>query len=89
LAKGLVNAKLTIPVRYSVVLHQLAEAVAMYEVTRYQPPFIFVTSRRTGETYKFGLDNDGALLPDPISIDSGHARRTAIQYLDQKARRPS
>jgi len=67
----------------------MAECVAMFEVTSYQPPFIFVTSRRTGETYKFGLGHDGALLPDATSIDSGHARQSAIQYLDQKTRRPS
>jgi hypothetical protein len=62
----------------------MAECVAMFEVTSYQPPFIFVTSRRTGETYKFGLGHDGALSPDATSIDSGHARQSAIQYLDQR-----
>jgi hypothetical protein len=33
----------------------------MFEVTKFEPPLIFVTSRRTGETYSFLIENNGAL----------------------------
>jgi|HubBroStandDraft_4_1064222.scaffolds.fasta_scaffold107271_1 hypothetical protein len=56
----------------------------MFEVTRYEPPEIFVTSRRTGETYKFSVGVDGA-VNDEIPYDRD-ARRTAILYLAQRAR---
>ena len=36
----------------------------MFEVTRYEPPEIFVTSRRTGETYKFSVGGDGAVIDE-------------------------
>ena len=29
----------------------------MFEVTRYEPPHVFVTKRQTGETYKFSVGN--------------------------------
>ena len=57
----------------------------MFEVTRYEPPEIFVTSRRTGETYKFSVGVDGA-VNDEIRLDQGDARRAAITYLAQRAR---
>jgi hypothetical protein len=56
----------------------------MFEVTEYEPPHIFVRSRRTGETYKFLVGNDGALVDRASSFDPGDARRAAIAYLIQK-----
>ncbi len=52
----------------------------MFEVTRYEPPEIFVTSRRTGETYKFCVGGDGAVI-DELLLDERDARRAAIVYL--------
>ena len=57
----------------------------MFEVTRYEPPEIFVTSRRTGETYKFSVGVDGAVI-DEVLVDERDARRAAIVYLAQRAR---
>ena len=57
----------------------------MFEVTRYDPPEIFVTSRRTGETYKFSVGVDGAVI-DEVLFDERDARRAAIVYLAQRAR---
>jgi hypothetical protein len=57
----------------------------MFEVTKYEPPQIFVTSRRTGETYKFLVGIDGA-VNDETLFDQGDARRTAMTYLAQRAR---
>jgi hypothetical protein len=57
----------------------------MFEVTKYEPPQIFVTSRRTGETYKFLVGIDGA-VNDEALFDQGDARRAAITYLAQRAR---
>jgi hypothetical protein len=57
----------------------------MFEVTKYEPPQIFVTSRRTGETYKFLVGIDGA-VNDETFFDQGDARRAAIIYLAQRAR---
>ena len=58
----------------------------MFEVTGYEHPDIFVRSRRTGETYKFLVGNDGALVHDGVRFDQGDARRTAIEYLFQRGR---
>jgi hypothetical protein len=57
----------------------------MFEVTRYEPPLVFVTKRQTGETYKFLLGMDGA-VKDEVLFDQGDARRVAINYLAQRAR---
>jgi hypothetical protein len=57
----------------------------MFEVTKYDPPQIFVTSRRTGETYKFSVGSDGA-VNDEARFDQGDARRAAITYLARTAR---
>jgi hypothetical protein len=57
----------------------------MFEVTRYEPPHVFVTKRQTGETYKFSVGIDGAVNDDAL-FDQGDARRTAITYLAQRAR---
>lgn len=53
----------------------------MFEVVRYQHPEIFVTSRRTGETYRFLVRDDGTLAHDGTSFEQGEARRAAIAYL--------
>jgi hypothetical protein len=57
----------------------------MFEVTKYEPPQIFVTSRQTGETYKFSVGIDGG-VNDEALFDQGDARRAAIIYLAQRAR---
>jgi hypothetical protein len=57
----------------------------MFEVTRYEPPQVFVTKRQTGETYKLLVGNDGA-VNDEAFFDQGDARRAAIIYLAQRAR---
>ncbi len=58
----------------------------MFEVAKYEPPQIFVTSRRTGETYMFLVGVDGAVTYEEVSLDQENARRTAIEYLAQRAR---
>jgi hypothetical protein len=57
----------------------------MFEVTRYEPPLVFVTKRQTGETYKFSVSIDGAVNGETL-FDQGDARRAAINYLAQRAR---
>ena len=37
----------------------------MFEVTKYERPEIFVTCRRTGETYKFAVDTIGTTDHEP------------------------
>jgi hypothetical protein len=56
----------------------------MFEVTRYDHPHIFVTCRRTGETYRFLVGTDGELVHDGLRFDIGDARRKAIQYLFER-----
>jgi hypothetical protein len=58
----------------------------MFEVVRYAHPEIFVTCRRTGDTYKFQIREDGTLAHDGTSFDQGEARRIAIAYLFHKRR---
>ena len=57
----------------------------MFEVVRYVHPQIFVTSRRTGETYRFHVEEDGTLAHDGTRFDQGEARRVAIAYLFSEA----
>jgi hypothetical protein len=57
----------------------------MFEVTRYEPPHVFVTKRQTGETYKFSVGSDGA-VNDEALFDEAAARRAAITYLARRAR---
>jgi len=59
----------------------------MFEVTAYKPPYIFVTSRRTGETYRFEIGDDGAIVNDGLRFDLGDPRRTAIAFLYRRAKR--
>ncbi len=58
----------------------------MFEVTKYDPPHIFVTSRRTGETYIFLVKEDGAVAHHGEHFDQGDPRRAAIAYLAQTKR---
>jgi hypothetical protein len=53
----------------------------MFEVTKFEPPQVFVTCRRTGETYLFVVGEDGALEREGSRIDNGDARQAAIAYL--------
>lgn len=53
----------------------------MFEIARYEHPEIFVTSRRTGETYRFLVREDGTLAHDGTSFDQSEARRVAISHL--------
>jgi hypothetical protein len=55
----------------------------MSEVTRYEYPAIFVTSRRTGETFRFLVHDEGALVHGGTGIDEFEARRTATSYLNR------
>jgi hypothetical protein len=57
----------------------------MFEVTRFEPPLVFVTKRQTGETYKFSVGIDGA-VNDEALFDQADARRAAMTYLAQRAR---
>ena len=52
----------------------------MFEVTKYEHPEIFVTCRRTGETYKFSVDAIGTT--DHEAAGAIHdARQAALSYL--------
>jgi len=55
----------------------------MFEVTQYEPPRIFVTCRRTAETYIFLVATDGTVANDGAHFDQEDARRAAIAYLVQ------
>ena len=58
----------------------------MFEVTKYDPPHIFVTSRRTGETYVFSVGSDGDVSQHGELFDYGNPYRAAIAYLAQSNR---
>ena len=58
----------------------------MFEVAEYTHPCIFVTCRRTGETYMFFVGTNGIVTRDELSRDQRQARQTAISYLAEKAR---
>ena len=68
----------------------------MFEVTKFEPPQIFVECHRTGETHVFVVGNNGALErespeheslghesfeQDGCRFGEGDARRAAIAYL--------
>jgi hypothetical protein len=57
----------------------------MFEGTKYEPPLIFVTCRRTGETHKLLVGSDGAVAHDGVRLDRDDARRAAIAYLALRA----
>jgi len=52
----------------------------MFEVTKYQPPQIFVTNHLTGEIYEFLIGTGGVIKQEGAFAD-GDARRAAIIYL--------
>jgi hypothetical protein len=56
---------------------------SMFEVTTYEHPLISVTSRRTGETYRFLVGEDNTLMNEGVLFDQVDARRTAIAYLSR------
>jgi hypothetical protein len=58
----------------------------MFEVTKYEPPRIYVTCRQTGETYVFFVRPDGTLTHEGARFDHGNARRAAIAFLAQRVR---
>jgi hypothetical protein len=58
----------------------------MFEVTGYRHPHIFVTSRRTGETYRFRVEDNGTLANDEVRFDPDEARRKATEYLFREGR---
>lgn len=47
----------------------------------FEHPYVFVRCRRTGETYRFLVADNGRLEHEGAQFDLGHARRTAIAYL--------
>jgi hypothetical protein len=53
----------------------------MFEVTRYEHPEIFVTSRRTGETYRFSVRNDRTLAYSGTTSEQREAWRAAVAHL--------
>ncbi|HEY7666008.1 MAG TPA: hypothetical protein VH934_23060 [Xanthobacteraceae bacterium] len=63
-----------------------------FEVVRHEHPDIFVVNRRTYETYRFTVGDDGALAHDGPPSELGEARRAAIAFLarsqSQKAMAP-
>lgn len=58
----------------------------MFEVARYEHPEIFVTSRRTGETYRFLVRDDGTIEIDGTAFDQREALRTAAAHLARVSR---
>ena len=58
----------------------------MFEVTKCEPPQIFVTCRRTGETWVFSAEVELAIMRDGSRSDQEDAHRAAIVYLAQTAR---
>jgi hypothetical protein len=57
----------------------------MFEVTKYEFPHIFVTSRRTGETFKFLVGIEGALAHNKARLDQKDAWQVAMAYLTRRA----
>ena len=64
---------------------------SMFEVTSYEHPLIFVMSRRTGETYRFLVGEDGALVNDGTRFDLGDPAkgRLSICIKDAERRKPT
>jgi hypothetical protein len=58
----------------------------MFEVSEYLPPHIFVTTRRTGESYIFLVERDGTLSKAEARFEEGIARRAAVKYLALRER---
>ena len=60
----------------------------MLQVTRYEHPLILVTRRQTGESYRFIIGPNGALIGD-ADFECAEARSVALQYLAQQAHKPA
>ncbi len=56
----------------------------MLEVTRYEPPLLFVTRRQTGESYRFIVGQNGALANDAAVFECDEARAAALKFLSQR-----
>jgi hypothetical protein len=55
-----------------------------FQVIRHKHRNIFVVNRQTYETYRFTIDDDGALTQQGGSqSDLGEARRAAVAFLAQ------
>jgi hypothetical protein len=58
-----------------------------FQVIRHKHRNIFVVNRQTYETYRFTIDDDGALTQQGGSpSDLGEARRAAVAFLAQNRR---
>jgi hypothetical protein len=55
----------------------------MFEVVGYENRGIFVRCRKTGETCRFEVSNDGSLTDSDACTDQGEPRRVAIAYLSR------
>lgn len=60
-----------------------ARGMVMFEITEYRHPYILVRCRRSFETYRFLIADDGTLEHEGARFDLGDARRTAIAYLEE------
>ena len=58
----------------------------MFDVDRYEHPAVFVTSRRTGETYKFLVRDDGTLADGGTTFEQSGAWRAAVAHLARISR---
>lgn len=53
----------------------------MFEVARYEHPKIFVTSRRTGETYRFLVRDDRTVAYGGTTLEHREAWQAAVAHL--------
>jgi len=58
----------------------------MFDVDRYEHPAVFVTSRRTGETYKFLVRDDGTLVYGGTTFEQCEAWQAALAHLARISR---
>jgi hypothetical protein len=58
----------------------------MFEIARYEHPYILVTSRRTAETYRFLVRADRTLAHGGASFEQRKAWLAAVAYLAQLSR---
>lgn len=59
----------------------------MLQVTRYEHPLILVTRRQTGESYRFVIGPNGALIGD-AGFECAEARSAALKYLAKQTHTP-
>jgi hypothetical protein len=61
-----------------------------FQVIRHEHHNIFVVNRQTYETYRFTINDDGALTEQGGSLsDLGEARRAAVAFLAQSRKEKS